>query len=108
MSNGEKPLSLTTLEVNLNSHPALIGQVSNTRFKWMEVKEVPAGGMTVNPTTGESTNNMAMTRVMDTREKQTSAVVLNYDILSKMMGIDFERSERPEEPTDPVQQDLPF
>ena len=49
-----------------------------------------------------------MTRVMDTREKQTSAVVLNYDILSKMMGIDFERSERPEEPTDPVQQDLPF
>ena len=108
MSNGEKPLSLTTLEVNLNSHPALIGQVSNTRFKWMEVKEVPAGGMTVNPATGESTNNMAMTRVMDTREKQTSAVVLNYDILSKMMGIDFERSERPEEPTDPVQQDLPF
>lgn len=108
MSNGEKPLSLTTLEVNLNSHPALIGQVSNTRFKWMEVKEVPAGGMTVNPATGESTNNMAMTRVMDTREKQTSAVLLNYDILSKMMGIDFERSERPEEPTDPVQQDLPF
>lgn len=108
MSNGDKPLSLTTLEVNLNSHPAYIGQVSNTRFKWMEVKEIPVGGTTVNPSTGEKTNNMTMTRVMDQKEKQTSAVVLNYDILSKMMGIDFERSERPEQPTDPTQQDLPF
>lgn len=108
MSNGDKPLSLTTLEVNLNSHPAYIGQVSNTRFKWMEVKEIPVGGTTVNPSTGEKTNNMTMTRVMDQKEKQTSAVVLNYDVLSKMMGIDFERSERPEQPTDPTQQDLPF
>ena len=108
MSNGDKPLSLTTLEVNLNSHPAYIGQVSNTRFRWMEVKEIPVGGITRDPSTGESTNNMTMTRVMDTKEKQTSAVVLNYDILSKMMGIDFERNQRPEESTEPVQQNLSF
>lgn len=110
MSNGDKPLSLTTLEINLNSHPAYIGQVSNTRFRWMEVKEIPAGGMTRDASTGEASANMTMTRIMDPREKQTSAVVLNYDILSKMMGIDFERVQRPDDdtPSPPKQANLPF
>ena len=108
MSNGDKPLSLTTLEVNLNSSPAYIGQVSNTRFKWMEAKEVPVGGVVPdNDNTGQTKPNMAMMRVMETKEKQTSAVVLNYDILSKMMGIDFEREERPDLPP-VVEQKLPF
>lgn len=108
MSNGDKPLSLTTLEVNLNSSPAYIGQVSNTRFKWMEAKEVPVGGVVPdNDNTGQTKPNMAMMRVMETKEKQTSAVVLNYDILSKMMGIDFEREERPDLPL-VVEQKLPF
>lgn len=108
MSNGDKPLSLTTLEVNLNSSPAYIGQVSNTRFKWMEAKEVPVGGVVPdNDNTGQTKPNMAMMRVMETKEKQTSAVVLNYDILSKMMGIDFEREERPDLPP-VVEQNLPF
>ncbi len=108
MSNGDKPLSLTTLEVNLNSHPAYIGQVSNTRFRWMEVKEIPVGNTIVDPATGQNCTNMTMTRVMDKKEKMTSAVVLNYDTLSRMMGVDFERSERPEESTEPMQQNLPF
>ena len=108
MSNGDKPLSLTTLEVNLNSSPAYIGQVSNTRFKWMEAKEVPVGGVVPdNDNAGQTKPNMAMMRVMETKEKQTSAVVLNYDILSKMMGIDFEREERPDLPP-VVEQKLPF
>ncbi|MBQ8223957.1 MAG: hypothetical protein IJZ86_01140 [Bacteroides sp.] len=107
MSNGDKPLSLTTLEVNLNSHPAYIGQVSNTRFRWMETKEVPAGGFIVNPTDGSHTANMNMVRVMEKKEKMTSAVVLNYDTLSKMMGIDFERTERPDEES-VKQGNLPF
>ncbi|MGL4852547.1 MAG: DNA primase [Phocaeicola sp.] len=92
---GEHPLSLTTLEINLNSHPSYLGQVGNTRFKWMEVKEVPAGGMIRDPATGEEKPNMFMHRVMENKTKQTSAVLLNYDILSKMMGIDFERIEHP-------------
>lgn len=109
MSNGDKPLSLTTLEVNLNSHPAYIGQVSNTRFRWMEAKEVPVGGTVTDQNTGKPTGNMTMTRIMERREKSTSAVVLNYDVLSKMMGIDFEREERPEEQSQsPEQQNLPF
>ena len=108
MSNGDKPLSLTTLEVNLNSSPAYIGQVSNTRFKWMEAKEVPVGGVVPdNDNAGQTKPNMAMMRVMETKKKQTSAVVLNYDILSKMMGIDFEREERPDLPP-VVEQKLPF
>ena len=108
MSNGDKPLSLTTLEVNLNSSPAYIGQVSNTRFKWMEAKEVPVGGFVPDgDNAGQTKPNMAMMRVMETKEKQTSAVVLNYDILSKMMGIDFEREERPDLPP-VVEQILPF
>jgi len=93
--------------VNLNSSPAYIGQVSNTRFKWQEPKEVPVGGFVTVPATGQSKPNMAMMRVMEAKEKQTSAVVLNYDILSKQMGIDYERMERPDAPV-AQQQDLPF
>ena len=100
--SGEHPLSLTTLEINLNSHPSYIGQVSNTRFKWMEVKEVPVGGTMKDPVTGEEKPNMIMTRIMDKRIKGTSAVLLNYDILSKMMGIDFERIDHPDEPITPT------
>ena len=36
--------------------------------------------------------DMLMARVMEKREKSTSAVVLNYDVLKKVMGIDFERT----------------
>lgn len=111
MSNGDKPLSLQTLEINLNSHPSYIGQVSNTRFRWDEVKEVPVGGEIVDPVTGQKKPNMIMTRVIERKEKMTSAVVLNYDVLSKLMGIDFERMVRPEEPSkpdEPKQTDLPF
>jgi len=48
-----------------------------------------------------------MMRVMEPKEKQTSAVVLNYDILSTQMGVDFERMERPDAPA-AVEQKLPF
>ena len=65
------------------------------------------GGFVTDPTTGQSKPNMAMMRVMEQKEKQTSAVVLNYDILSTQMGIDFERFERPDTPPS-VQQELPF
>ena len=116
MSNGERPLSLTTLDVNLKSHLSYIGQVSSTRFRWLEAKEVPVSEMAVNAqdplvTTG-SKSGMVMTRIMERREKNTSAVVLRYDTLSRMMGIDFERSERaepvPATPTPAQPNELPF
>ncbi|MEG1861017.1 MAG: DNA primase [Bacteroidaceae bacterium] len=114
MPNGNKPLSLTTLEINLNSHPAYIGVVSNTRFRWMEVKDIPDGRMRQNEK-GEIEPNMMLIKVMDKKEKQTSAVVLNYDVIKNMMGIDFEREERNENESQPdiqqgktVEQELPF
>ncbi len=89
-----KPLSLSTLEINLKSHPSYIGQVNNTRFKWLEAVEAP-----VHPEdekdafTGAVVKaNMTMTRIMQSKTKVTSAVALNYDILRRTMDIDFERS----------------
>ena len=55
-----------------------------------------------------------MARVMEKREKSTSAVVLNYDVLKRVMGIDFERtgheeSTHTEQLVDNVsEQKLPF
>ena len=93
-SRDERPLSLTTLEVNLNSHPAYLGKVSNTRFKWMESKEVPIS-QTMQSQPANMANNMSMVKVMEKKEKTTSAVVLNYDILKMVMNIDFERDKEP-------------
>ena len=102
---GDKALTLQTLEVNLKSHPAYLGMVSNTRFKWFEVKDVPRGGF------DEEGANNELKRVVEPREKQTSAAVFNYDILRKYMEIDFEREKKsdtakPEEMT--YEDKLPF
>lgn len=104
MSNGDKPLTLTTLDINLKSHASYIGQVSGTRFRWLEERSVPMGGEYRDPMTGEVKENMLVKKVMEKREKNTSAVVLNYEVLSRMLGIDFERTlQKPDE-----KQDLPF
>ena len=92
ISNGEKPFTLTTLEVNLNSHSSYIGTVSNTRFRWMESHEVPASEISKSEDMPGKPKDMLMARVMEKREKSTSAVVLNYDVLKRVMGIDFERT----------------
>lgn len=102
---GDKPLSLTTLEVNLNSHPAFVGMVSNTRFKWNETEEVPFGGTIVE--NGKNVFDTTMRKVIKQREKQTSAIVLNYDILRNMLGIDLERTIR-EDPPEATEQFLNF
>lgn len=92
---GERGLTLTTLEVNLKSHPCYIGQVRNTKFRWNTVKEVSRGG--VSSEDGGIGVNNEMKRVITPNMKQTSAMVLNYDILQKYMCIDFEREERAED-----------
>lgn len=102
---GDKPLSITTLEVNLNSHPAFVGMVSNTRFRWQETEEVPYGGTIVE--NGVNVPDTTMRKVIKQREKQTSAIVLNYDILKNLLGIDLERSCR-QDPPEAIQQELPF
>ena len=54
--------------------------------------------------------DMLMARVMEKREKSTSAVVLNYDVLKRVMGIDFERTGHEESTYSehPNEQKLPF
>lgn len=108
--SGDKPISLTTLEVNLNSHPAYIGRVANTRFRWFEAEDLPMGGV-IRDSNNQLVPNDTLRKTMQQREKSTSAVVMNYDILRSMAGIDLERSVRPDE--EPAvkqnpQQNLPF
>ncbi len=86
---GDKHLTYSTLEANLRSHPAYIGVVKAAKFKWFEASDVPRGGFT--DVDGESMPNTELRRVMEMKQKNTSAVVLNYDILTQVMGIDFER-----------------
>ena len=87
---GDKPLTLQTLEVNMKSHPAYLGNVSGTRFKWETVQEVAKGNLESDEM-GNPIINQDMKRVVTKHQKVTSAMVLNYDILCKHMGIDFER-----------------
>jgi DNA primase catalytic core len=92
MSSGDHPLSLTTLEVNIHSHPSYIGKVKGTRFRWMETQELPVGG-TYTDGNGMQRENMNVTRQKVKRSYSTSAVVLNYDVLKALMGIDLERDD---------------
>lgn len=96
MTGGEKPLSLTTLEVNLKSYPAYTGFVAATRFRWPEAEEIPMGGVMRDNNNNVVPNETAR-RVVKMREKSTSAVVLNYDILRSMTGVDLERGMRSDE-----------
>lgn len=87
-----KPLSLQTLTANLTSNSAWIGQVKNWRFAWRENEAVPVSEiMDKQPLSSDGKPNMATTMVMKDKTKITSAVVLNYDVLSTLYSIDLER-----------------
>lgn len=105
---GDKALTLTTLEVNLKSHPAYIGMVSNTRFKWWEEKVVPRGGFETSDDRTYVSNEVK--RVVEPFEKQTSAAVFDYGVLKKYLELDFER-EKPSVPVRTIgstDEDMPF
>lgn len=83
------PLTLQTLTTNLTSHKGWIGTVGNWKFRWKEAVEVAVSDVMEQP---EGTKpNMAVLRQMVDRTKQTSAVVMNYDVVAAMYGIDLER-----------------
>ena len=105
--NGDKPATLTTLTVNLNSCPAFIGNVSGFRFKWLEEKSMSVGETYKDPATGGEGKGMAVVRMMEEREKMTSAIVLNYDLLTKMFEVDFERKKESVEIVE-IESKLPF
>lgn len=103
MQGGERPLTLTTLVVNLKSHPAYIGDVSNKKFIWEEeVRTMRTPAHTINKSTMmEMDPDDTMVIKMQKKSKQTSAVVLDYNILQQFMGIDFEHATEIEEDTRP-------
>ena len=103
MKGDEKPLTLTTLLVNLKSHPAYIGNVSNKKFIWEEeVRTMRTPAHTINKSTMmEMDPDDTMVIKMQKKSKQTSAVVLDYNILQQFMGIDFEHATEIEEDTRP-------
>lgn len=85
------PLTLQTLTTNLASNKAWIGNVGNWKFRWREAVEVAVSdGVEVRP---GLVANMQAIRKMQDRTKQTSAVVMNYDVIAAMYGIDLERME---------------
>ncbi len=102
LGSANHPLTLQTLTTNLTSNKAWIGAVSNWKFKWKEAVEVAVSDVMDQP--AGSKPNMAVLRQMADKTKQTSAVVLNYDVIAALYGIDLERGANEEESTPPDDQ----
>ena len=96
-NGGERPLTMQTLQVNLRSHSSFLGVVGSTRFRWFETVEVPiTPEARTTPDGNYLPQNMAVQRVRQQQSKNTSAVVLNYDLLRELTGVDFERKAKEE------------
>ena len=100
-SGGERPLTMQTLQVNLRSHASFLGMVASTRFRWTETVERPLRAETTDLATGAIVPaNPVVQRVKESKEKNTSAYALNYDVLRQLTGVDFER--KPGGETEPM------
>lgn len=86
----KEALSLQSLYSYMESNEAYIGRTRATRFRWQEVMEVPRGDI-VAVTEDSSGVDNTMRKVITPRENNTSSLVLNYDKLKDLLGIDFER-----------------
>lgn len=89
------PLSQQTLTANITSNKSYIGNVNGWKFVWKEAVDKAVGDVVKGPN-GDNTNQN-VTRQMEKRKRQTSAIVLNYDIITNMYGIDLERQVNDEE-----------
>ena len=92
----KEALSLQSLYAYLESNEAYLGKTRATRFRWQEVIEVPKGEL-IGCTDGVPTVDNTMKRIMSNKESNTSSVVLNYDRLKDLLGIDFEREVQEEQ-----------
>ena len=101
-AGGERPLTMQTLQVNLRSHASFMGMVGSTRFRWTETVERPIQAETSEVAPGIiRPANPIVQRVKEQREKNTSAYVLNYDVLRQLTGVDFERKPIEDAPPTP-------
>lgn len=81
----------------LQSNEAWIGSTRSTRFAWKESVETTSGIRNQNDY-NESAVDPTMRRIMVTKTKVTSSIVLNYDILKELLDVDFERNVEEEAP----------
>ena len=81
----EHPLTKQTLFTNLRSDPTFIGETSGFKFRWEE--EVAS----VSPHRQEGDTPFS-TRLMQSFEKVTSAVILNYTLFGEHYEKDLERN----------------
>lgn len=100
----EHPLTKTTLEMNLRSHPAYIGQVNNHKFRWRKTVDAPVATPGVQD---EEIDRAYMQKYVVWENTATSAIVMNYDLLAASMGKDFERDSNALEIKE-VLEDRPF
>ena len=74
--------TLSTIEQNLRSHPSYIGLTASRRFSWEETVEV-----------AKQDDQETMVRVRKNRTTITSAIIIDYDKLMEMYGVDFRRTD---------------
>lgn len=89
-------LTKQSLMAYLQSNEAWVGACRSTRFQWKESIETTSG-MRIQKDFDESVEDPTMRRIMKTKGKTTSSIVLNYDILQDLLDVDFERGEEEKE-----------
>ncbi|TFD95511.1 DNA primase [Dysgonomonas capnocytophagoides] len=95
---GEKEaMSEQSLRNYFASNKAFIGLCKSTLFKWEEAVQQADGRLISNTEEGKEfearTDNTVRVR-MESKNKQSSAYMFNYEILSTLLDIDFERTDR--------------
>ena len=83
--------------------------VDSTKFHYMESKEVPASQAYQNDNAVPGTKpNMTLTRIMVSVERSYSAMVLNYDVLKGLIGINLDRENEEVKNNIPLDKEPPL
>ncbi|MDR2915592.1 MAG: DNA primase [Tannerella sp.] len=96
----------STIEQNLRSHPSYIGLIHARRFNWLDVVEVPYGGVEV--INNETSANNTMVKKMEKKCVATSCIAINYNIFRDLYDIDLQRTESSEPEYELSDEDKPF
>jgi hypothetical protein len=79
--HGNDSLKINALGMYLKDHPAYIGYVKSTRFEWNETQDQAEG-------------NGDMRKKVIRTSTNTSAIAMNYEVLTSMLGFEIERFEQ--------------
>lgn len=87
---GKEALTRASLMAYLQSHESWVGASKATRFAWKESVETTSG-LRTQVDIDQSIPDPTMRRIMVDKQKVTSSVVLNYDILRELLDVDYQR-----------------